>query len=215
MSSGKKVLPEGLPSNGDNSVRQNKTSLLRRMLSVVSGSREPPPQSFRDMAQSIRQAFSPSNSLKSAYAFGTQRVPNRSTSERIYKGRKLLWRRRIDADIIIFQHSSLDIFEIVPILKSKSMVLNRLYVKISVVNGIVEDGIANPDIKVRENKRRQMIKYARLQCAIDMIMECIDTHSADIELAQCVKCTFYNGEMCCFLCSILVHILYGQVKARK
>jgi hypothetical protein len=210
MSSGKKVLPEGLPSNnGDNSVRQNKTSLLRRMLSVVSGSREPPPQSFRDMAQSIRQAFSPSNSLKSAYA------PNRSTSERIYKGRKLLWRRRIDADIIIFQHSSLDIFEIVPICKSKSMVLNRLYVKISVVYGIVEDGIANPDIKVRENKHRQMIKYARLQCAIDMIMECIDTHSADIELAQCVKCTFYNGEMCCFLCSILVHILYGQVKARK
>jgi hypothetical protein len=170
-----KIAPDG--QDGGVNGKQNKTSILRRLLSSTS-------TSINQAANSVRKSvLMGSESIKGSVKSKSAKC---QTGETIYKGPKLFWKQHLSAEIFLFYHSTLNFYEVVTINVDKNKEFNRLYISAPTIYSIVEANVIT--VPKQQIQRRDLIKNARLQCAIDFIIA-----QLDIDSKGNVCCARFNG----------------------
>ena len=183
---GARVIPLDAAAQRGNRVRENHTSSLRKLLSSIS-------HSVREASNSIRQVAHEFTVSKRSHGRSKPATP---TGNRIFRGGKLFWRERLHADIILFQHSALNYFEVVAIDTQQNKELNRVYIYAPALNALVEECVDVENLRRHEIRCRDTIKEARLQCSVDYIMESLHLDSFGLPDQQYwLRCEHYNGNI--------------------
>lgn len=169
------ISPDGQENKVD--VKQNKTSILRRLLSTTN-------DSINHAAKSIRNSVMMVSSIRRSAIVKPAKSP---TAERIFKVPKLFWKQHFGAEIVLFNHPTLNVYEVVAYNVERNVELNRLYLSAPLLHSIIEANLKLPP--KQELKRRELIKNARMQCAIDFIITQID-----INTKGDIYCSYFNSQ---------------------
>mmetsp|Transcript_25437 Transcript_25437/g.37501 ORF Transcript_25437/g.37501 Transcript_25437/m.37501 type:complete len:436 (+) Transcript_25437:115-1422(+) len=113
----------------------------------------------------------------------------------VFSGPCLVWKRDFRCDIAIFEHADLHIYEVIPIDLDKKKELNRIYLSIIDVNAVIEESIDVAKLRKQEIKRREYIKEARRNCAVDLIVSSLTVETEHVDAISSrtkISCWRYN-----------------------
>jgi hypothetical protein len=117
-----------------------------------------------------------------------------SNFDNIFNGHIIFWKLKLAAQISLYYHPEFNCIEISVYDLSRNQEMERLYVEASHLFDILEDLVDISEYKDRKVSLSEVIKAARINCAIDFIMSHLGCEKVSF-MPPAATLRYYNGTL--------------------